>query len=123
MESTVMGDEAMVLYHDPLSKRGSMERQHPGPPWPKKAKATQSRKKIMANNFWDCQGILLADFKDRNTSITGEYYASLIYKLKDAIKEKRRGKLSRGVRLLHDNKPVYTSVAVKVAIQCCGFQE
>jgi hypothetical protein len=39
--------------------------------------------------------------------------------LKDAIKEKRRGKLSRGVRLLHDNAQVRTSVAV----QCCGSQE
>jgi hypothetical protein len=56
-----------------------------------KAKATQSRKKIMATIFWDYQGILLADFKERNTIVTGEYYASLIYKLKDAMKEKRRG--------------------------------
>jgi histone-lysine N-methyltransferase SETMAR len=53
----------------------------------------------------------------------GGYYAFLIYKLKDAIKEKRRGKLSRGVRLLHDNVPVHTSVAAKATIQCCGFQE
>jgi histone-lysine N-methyltransferase SETMAR len=27
------------------------------------------------------------------------------------------------VRLLHDNALVHTSVAVKAAIQCCGFQE
>jgi hypothetical protein len=73
--------------------------------------------------FWDCQGILLADFKEQNTTFTGEYYASLIYKLKDAIKEKWRGKLSRGVRLLHVNAPVHASVAVKEAIQCSGFQE
>jgi hypothetical protein len=71
-----------------------MEWRHPGSPWPKKAKATKSRKKIMATIFWDCQGILLADFKERNTTITGEYYASLIHKLKDAIKEKCQGKLS-----------------------------
>jgi hypothetical protein len=87
----------------------------------KKAKATQSRKKIMATIFWDCQRIMLTDFKERNTTNTGEYYASLMYKLKDAIKEKRRGKFSRGVRLLHDNAPVHNSVAAKVAIQCGGF--
>jgi histone-lysine N-methyltransferase SETMAR len=46
-----------------------------------------------------------------------------MYELKDAIKEKRRGKLSRGVRLLHTNAPVHTSVAAKAAVQCCGFQE
>jgi hypothetical protein len=101
-----------------------MEWRHPGSPRPKKkAKATQSRKKIVATIFWDCQRILLADFKERNTTVTGEYYASLIYKLKDVIKEKRRGKLSQGVRLLHDNVPVHTLVAAKAAIQCCDFQE
>jgi hypothetical protein len=77
----------------------------------------------MSNIFWDCQGILLADFKEQNTAVTGKYYASLIHKLKDVIKEKRRGKLSQGVRLLHDNALVHTSVAAKAAIQCCGFQE
>jgi histone-lysine N-methyltransferase SETMAR len=77
----------------------------------------------MATIFWDSQGILLADFKQRNTTITGEYYVSLMYKLKDATKEKHQGKLSRGVRLLHDNALMHTLVAAKVAIQCCGFQE
>jgi histone-lysine N-methyltransferase SETMAR len=43
--------------------------------------------------------------------------------LKDAIKEKRRGKLSRGVTLLHCNATVHTSVAAKAAVQGCCFQE
>jgi hypothetical protein len=30
IESIVTGDETMVLYHDPLSKRKSMAWQHPG---------------------------------------------------------------------------------------------
>jgi hypothetical protein len=77
----------------------------------------------MATILWDCQGILPADFKERNTTATGEYYASLMFKLKDAIEEKRRGKLSRGARLLHNNAPAHTSVAAKAALQCCGLQE
>jgi hypothetical protein len=64
IESIVTGDENMALYYDPLSKRESMEWRHPGSPRPKKAKATQSRKKVTATIFWDCQGILLADFKE-----------------------------------------------------------
>jgi ribosomal protein S6 len=28
----------------------------------------------MATIFWDCYGILLADFKEQNTTVTGEYY-------------------------------------------------
>jgi hypothetical protein len=54
----------MVLYHDLLSKGKLMEWRRPGTPWPKKAKATQSRKKIMATIFWDCLEILPADFKE-----------------------------------------------------------
>ncbi|CAH2106402.1 unnamed protein product [Euphydryas editha] len=41
----------------------------------------------------------------------------------DAIKEKRRGKLSRGVMLLHDNAPVHISSVSMAAIKECGFTE
>jgi hypothetical protein len=95
IESIVKGDETMILYHDPLSKRESMEWRHPGSPKPKKKQTQHNpKRKIMATIFWDCPGILLADFKEQNTTITGEYNASLIHKLKDATKEKCRGKLS-----------------------------
>ena len=35
------------------------------------------------------------------------YYASVLHKLCDAVKEKRQGMLSRGVRLLHYNASVH----------------
>ena len=50
LESVVTGDETMVLYYDPLSKRESMES---GETPPRTAKVTQSAKKIMATIFWD----------------------------------------------------------------------
>jgi len=43
--------------------------------------------------------------------------------LRDAIKEKRRGLLSRGVMLLHDNAPVHKAKKAQAAIAECGFQE
>ena len=123
LESIITGDETMVLYYDPLSKRESMEWRKPGEAPPRKAKVTLSAKKIMATIFWDCRGILLIDFKERNTTVNGAYYASLLLKLRDAIKEKRRGMLSHGVRLLHDNAPVHTAVVAKAAVKECGFKE
>jgi glycerophosphoryl diester phosphodiesterase len=69
----VTGDETMVLYHDPLSKRESTEQRHPGSPRPIKAKVTQSQKKIMATIFWNSLWILLFEFKERNTTVTGGY--------------------------------------------------
>ena len=123
LQSIVTGDETMVLYHDPLSKRESMEWRFPGEPPPRKAKVTQSSKKIMATIFWDCEGILLIDFKERNTTVNATYYASLLHELRASIREKRPGKLTRGVRLLHDNAPVHTAWVAQAAIRDCGFEQ
>ena len=123
IQSIVTGDETMVLYYDPLSKRESMEWRRPGEAPPRKARVAPSTKKMMATIFWDCEGILMIDFKERNTVINGSYYASLLHRLKDSIKEIRRDKLSRGIHLLHDNAPVHTAAVAKRAILDCGFTE
>jgi len=44
-----------------------------------------------------------------------------MFKLRDAIKQKRRGNLSMGVSLLHDNAPVHKSFVAQQAIRDCGF--
>ena len=72
--------------------------------------------KIMTTIFWDTDGILLIDYLEQNTKITGQYYANLIRQLHDSVKQKRRGKLRRGVLLLHDNAPVHKSRLSLVAI-------
>ena len=46
LESVVTGDETMVVYYDPLSKGESMEWRKPGGAPPRKAKVTQSTKKV-----------------------------------------------------------------------------
>ena len=115
------GDETMVLYHDPTTKKESMEWRRPDENRPIKAKVAASRKKVMASVFWDCEGILMVDFKERNTTVNGIYYASLMHQLREVIKEKRRGKLSRGILLLHDNAPVHKAQVEQAAIKECGF--
>jgi len=50
------------------------------------------------------------------------HYARLVRKLREVIKEKRRGKLRKGVLLHHDNAPVYTSHAAVATIHVCGFK-
>ena len=76
----------------------------------------------MATIFWDAEGILLIDCMPKNTKITGQYYANLLRQLHDSIKQKRRGKIRRGVLLLHDNVPVHRSRLLMVAMHECGFQ-
>ena len=59
----------------------------------------------------------------QKTTITGQTYANTITALREAIKEKRRGKLSAGMLLLHDNAPVHMSAKSQAAIRQCGLQQ
>ncbi|CAH2257986.1 jg25254 [Pararge aegeria aegeria] len=115
----VTGDETWVHHYEPESKQDSMQWHKKGTPPPKKFKVSQSAGKIMATIFWD--SILLIDYKDKGVSITGEYYASILERLKEAIKAKRRGKLTKGVLLLHDNAPVHKSRVALASLYKMGF--
>jgi len=56
-------------------------------------------------------------------TITGVYYAELLQKLRLAVKEKRRGKLTKVPLLLHDNAPAHRSRIGQAAILESGFEE
>ena len=51
----------------------------------------------------------MIDFLDKGRTITGDYYLTLLTTLRETIKEKRRGKLSKGVLFLQDNAPAHKS--------------
>jgi len=65
--------------------------------------------KVIATIFWDCKGVLLADYIPQKTSMTGPYFGELRTNLRQAVKEKRRGILTRGPLLLHDNAAAHMS--------------
>lgn len=119
----VTGDETWVHHYDPESKQESMQWHKKGAEHPKKFKVTPSAGKTMATVFWDSKGILLIEYTKKGETITGASYAITLCKLRDAIKEKRRGKLTAGVLLLHDNAPVHKARVAKAAMQDCGFEE
>jgi hypothetical protein len=73
--------------------------------------------------FWDKDGVLLTEYLQRGTTINGPYYASIIERLRSVILEKRRGKVNRGVLLLHDNAPVYKSNIVQAAIRQAAIRQ
>lgn len=77
----------------------------------------------MMTIFWDKYGILLTDYLARGSMVNGPYYASLIERLRCAVLEKRRGKVSYGVLLLHDNAPVHKCNIVQAAIRKASFVE
>ena len=73
--------------------------------------------------FWDCEGVLLVDFLSRGTAINGSYDASFLHRLRSSIREKRRGKLRRGVLLLQDSTSVHKLNITQNAIQYTDFTE
>jgi len=119
----VTGDETWLHHWDPESKQESMQWKHMSSPPPKKFRTQASAGKIMATIFWDTDGVIMIDYLPPKTTITGQYYATVIRNLRSAIKEKRRGKLSQRVLLLHDNAPAHASRVAQQALRESNFME
>ena len=107
-----------------MSQRIKLSRQWvgPGSPRPKKLKTQPSAGKVMATVFWDAKGIIMLDFLPKRSTITGVYYANLLDQLRTAIREKRRGKLSKGVLLQQDNARVHTCKVAMDAVERNGYE-
>jgi len=78
--------------------------------------------KVLASIFWDQEGILLIDYLPKGETINAEYYSSLLAQLKDILKEKRSGKVTKGVLFLHDNAPAHRALATQKKLTYLGFQ-
>jgi len=96
-------DETWLYYYDPETKQQSMVWRHSGSPRPEKFRVQKSAGKVLASIFWDQDGILLTDYLPKGQTINAEYYSSLLVQLKDILKEKRLGKVTKEVLFLHDN--------------------
>ena len=94
-----------------------------GSPTPMKFRVQQSAEKIKATVLWDSEGVLLLEFMPYKTITTGDTYASTMVALRENINQKRRGKLSAGVLLLHVNAPAHKSCTSWAAIEKCDFAE
>ena len=90
-------------------------------PPPKKFRTHSAAGKRYDNNFGDSEGLHMVDYLPSKKTIIGQYYAEIMFKWYDAISQKRRGKLSLSVWLLHDNAPVHKSLDTQPAVCDCGF--
>src|SRR3954469_8691334 len=94
----------------PETKRSSMQWKHVTFPSPKKFRVQSLAGKVMATVFWDIKGVLLLDFLERNHTVTGQHYSDqLEEQLHPSIRSKRRGLLSKGVVLQHNNVRAHTA--------------
>ena len=115
-------DETSLNHYDAETKQQSMEWRHSGSPRPTKFRVQTSAGKVLASIFWDKDSILLTDYPPKGQTINAEYYSSLLVQLKDILKEKRRGKFTKGVLFLHDNTPAHRTLATQKQLAYLGFQ-
>ena len=59
----------------------------------------------------------MLDFLPKRSTITAVYYANLLDQLRTAIREKRQGKISKGVLLQQENARVHTCKGAMDAIE------
>ena len=115
-------DETWAHYYEPENKAQSRQCVGPGSPRPKKFKTQPFAGKVMANVFWDEQGVIMLDFLAKKRTITVAYYADLLDQLRTVIREKRRGKLSKGILLQQDNARVHTCKIAMDAVERNGYE-
>ena len=98
-----------------------MEWRHSSSPCPKKFRVQKSDGKVLASIFWDQDGILLIDYLPKGQTINAEYYSSLPVQLKDSLKEKRHGKVTKSVLFLHNNAPAHRALATQKKLAYLDF--
>ena len=76
----------------------------------------------MASVFWDYQGVILIENLQKCHTVTGQHYSGQLKRLREAIQEKRPGKLTRGILFHQDNAQAHTSVVAMATIHDCGFE-
>jgi len=96
-------DETWCHSFDPATKQMSMEWQHSGSPRPKKTRSSIRAGKVMLTCFFDENGPLMLEWLETGGTVNANRFCDTLCKLKTAIKNCRRGLLSKGVILLQDN--------------------
>ena len=115
-------NETWLYHYDPKTKQQSVKWRHSGLTRPKKFRVQKFDGKVLASIFWDLYGILLIDHLPKDQTINMEYYSSLLLQLKDILKEKRHGKVTKVVLFSHDNAPAHQALATQKKLAYLGFQ-
>jgi hypothetical protein len=70
-------------------------------------------RQVMLTTFWDSQGPILETYMECGTTVTSATYREKLQRgLKPAIHPERRGRLSEGILLLHNNACPHTAACI-----------
>jgi len=115
-------DETWLYRYDPETKQQSMEWRHNGSPRSIKFRVQKSAGKVLASIFLYQDDILLIDYLPKGQTINVECYSSLLVQLKYILKEKHRGKFTKGFLVLNDNALAHRALATHKKLAYLGFQ-
>ncbi|UYV70437.1 hypothetical protein LAZ67_7002977 [Cordylochernes scorpioides] len=83
----------------------------------------RSAGKVLLTIFWEVDGPICLDFLSSRQRMNSDLYCDiLVNKLKPGIRNKRRGKVSKGVLFLHGNARPHTSCKTVSTIIKLGFE-
>ncbi|CAK9803228.1 Histone-lysine N-methyltransferase SETMAR [Anthophora quadrimaculata] len=71
--------------------------------------------------FWDRKGVFLVDLMPSGTTINADRYSETLKKHRRAIQNRRRGMLSKGVSILHDNARPHVARTIVDHLQQFGW--
>jgi len=80
----------------------------------------KSAGKVLASIFLGSRRDL-PDYLPKVQTTKAEYYSSLLVQLKDILKERRRGKVTKRVLFLHDSAPAHRALATQKKLAYLGF--
>ena len=117
------GDVSWFYYYQPESKQLSKQWKRDDSPSPTKLKQDTSEPKVLYSFLWDYNGVILKEPAPAGTTISKTYYANLLIdKIHPEIKERRRGLISAGVILHHDNASAHKSYYVLSTIHNLRYE-
>ena len=89
-------DKTWLCHYNPETEQQSIEWRHSGSTRPKTFRVQKSAGKVLASIFFGSKRHSYIGYFPKGQTISAEYYLSLLVQLKDILKEKRRGKFTKG---------------------------
>ena len=114
MKRIITGDETWIYAYDPETADQSSEYRAKGEPKPKKSRQSRSKIKVMLTVFFDYRGVVHYEFLPTGQTVNKEYYLSVMRRLREAIRKKRKNLWEDNSWFLHhDNAPAHTALIIR----------
>ena len=89
LNALVTCEKSWIYCYDPETKRQSSQGKHAGPPRPKKARQSDSTRKLLIIPFFDCTGMIYMQWVPTGQTVNKEYYDEDLREFRKRFRRKR----------------------------------